>query len=284
MPKTKTAYIQANDIGEQLIKPEGVVVHVDEALVSRLTTLRHLCRTHGLASVSVRQSPDAWLPARLDEELHLNAPHLVVTRDSFWFEDQPKHARDPVECIPVHVDGLLAWFANDDAVLIASDDDEFDEYVKGAMKGVRPPPIAGEAAPIETVAPPLSMTDLMRRTLANFAGVGDVFSDAPECVGQVAAAQNLQVLAALLAGDNEVVSAGTLLDGPTKVSDVAIRADGSLVFQVPPEFDTAGSAWTVVTSTGRLYRVRHFTCEHGDSGSWLIEDAQSFYDDLLQGE
>lgn len=136
MPTTKTAYIQANDIGDQLITPKGVILHVDEAFTKRLQTLRLLCRTHSLEAVSVRQSPSAWLPAGLEEELRMNEPKLVVTSDVFWFEDQPKHARDHVECIPVIIEAFLAWFEKDDDALIVGDDDEFDEYVEEVKAGV----------------------------------------------------------------------------------------------------------------------------------------------------
>lgn len=284
MPMIKTAYIQANDIGEQLITPKGVIVRVDEALVARLKTLRTLCGAHELEAASVRHSPDAWLPAGVEEELRMNAPKLVVTREVFWFEDQPKNARDHVECIPVHIDGLLAWFANDDDALIVSDDDEFDDYVKGVVTGTASRPFEKSVEEIAEVTSILSSTDLMRRALANFAAMGDVFSDGPECVGSVAAAQNLQVLAALLGGDTETVSKGKLLAGPSKVSDVDIRADGSLVVSLPEGFDPTGHAWNVVTPTGALYRVRHFAGGEGEPGSWLVEEAESFYGDLLKAE
>lgn len=100
MPTTKTAYIQANHIGEQLITPVAVIVHVDENFIKRVQLLRAVCISNSFESVSVTRAPDAWLPASLDTELHMNSPRLVVTSDSFWFEDQPKHARDRVESIP----------------------------------------------------------------------------------------------------------------------------------------------------------------------------------------
>ena len=103
MPNTKTAYIQANDIGEQLITPKGVILHVDEALVKRLEALRALCAAHDLESVSVRRSPDAWLPAGIDEELRMNAPKLVVAREVFWFSNQLFRA--PLRLMP----RVLAW-------------------------------------------------------------------------------------------------------------------------------------------------------------------------------
>ena len=109
MPTTKTAYIQANDIGDQLMSPKGVVLHVDAAFTKRLQALRAVCVANDLEAVSALRSPDAWLPAGVAEELRMNAPKLVVTRDVFWFEDQPKHARDHVECIPVYIDALCSF-------------------------------------------------------------------------------------------------------------------------------------------------------------------------------
>ena len=282
MPTTKTAYIQANDIGDQLMSPKGVVLHVDAAFTKRLQALRAVCAAHDLEAVSARRSPDAWLPPGVAEELRMNAPKLVVTRDVFWFEDQPKHARDHVECIPVYIDALLAWFAKDDDALIVSDDDEFEDYVKEAMAvntSSRSRPSEQKA---EEAITPISKLDLMSSALASLAAIGDVFTDATECAGSVAAAQNLQAFAGLLAGESETVGFGKLLAASFVVSDATIRADGSLVTTLPDGFDTSGRAWTVVTNSGAGYRVKLFEGEAGDSGEWLIDEPQKFYADLLR--
>jgi hypothetical protein len=283
MPTTKTAYIQANDIGEQLITPKGVIVRFDEALTTRLQTLRALCRTHELESVSVRQTPDAWLPAGVNDELRMNAPRMVVTCDEFWFQDQPKHARDHVECIPVGIDALLAWIATGGENLIVGDDDEFDEYIKevvGISKTISEAKV--QIARMEQAIDSIYSTDLIRSALASVAATGDVFTDARESAGSVAAAQNLQVLAGLLGGGSETVAKGKLLAGASVVSDVDIRADGSLVVNLPSGFDTSSRAWTVVTSAGTVYRVKHFGDEHGEDGKWVIDEASAFYADLLR--
>jgi hypothetical protein len=283
MPTTKTVYIQANDIGEQLITPKGVIVRFDEALTTRLQTLRALCRTHGLVAVSIRQSPDGWLPAGVDDELRMNAPRMVVTCDEFWFEDQPKHARDHVECIPVGFDALLAWLATGDDTLIVGDDDEFDEYIKEVdviSNTVSEAKL--QIGRVERAIESIYSTDLIRSAMASVAATGDVFTDAPESAGSVAAAQNLQVLAGMLGGSTETVAKGKLLAGASVVSDVDIRADGSLVVNLPSGFDTSSRAWTVVTSAGTVYRVKHFGDEPGEDGKWVIEEAGAFYADLLR--
>lgn len=282
MLNTRTAYIQANDIGDQLMKPEGVVVRITSALIERLQSARALCTSYGLESVSVRQAPDAWLPAGLDEELRLCAPTMVVTRNEFWFEDQPKNARDHVECIPVHIDALLRFLASDDRILIAGDDDEFDEYAQRVIAGTTTSETHKRAVdPEQELAPP-DVAELMSRALTRFALIGDVFTRAPESAGSVAAAQNLQVLAALQSDGADTVAKGTLLAGQSAVSDVDIRADGSLVVNLPDDFDTSSRTWTVVTTSGAVYRVKFFVGGSADEEKWLIDEPQQFYEDLLQ--
>lgn len=283
MKTVKRMYVQANDIGEQLIDPKGLILNVDDALIDRLKGLRMICAAHELESVSVQGRPEAWLPAGVDEELHMNAAKMVVTRDAFWFEDQPKHARDHVECIPVDIDALLAWFENDDEELIVGDDDEFDDYVKeviGASKTVSE--AQEQIGKVERAIAPIYTTGLMRSALASLAAIGDVFTDAPESAGSIAAAQNLQVLASLLGGGTETVAKGKLLAGASVVSDVDIRADGSLVVNLPDGFDTSGRTWTVVTSSETVYRVMRFGSEPGDDSKWVIDEANAFYADLLR--
>lgn len=282
MPTTKTAFIQANDIGDQLITPRGLVLRVDEAFTKRLQTLRSLCDAQSLESVSVRQAPSAWLPTGLEEELRMDAPMLFVTSDVFWFEDQPKHARHHVECIPVKIGALLAWFEKDDDALVVGDDDEFDDYVKDVMADYTGGSSLAEASDPEAPMPSLSRFDLMGSALASMAAIGDVFTDAQECTGSVAAAENLQVLAGLLAGDSETIGVGKLLAGPSVVSDAAIRADGSLIVELPDGLDITGRAWTVVTASGPSYRAKLFEGESGTKGKWVIDEPQKFYSDLLR--
>ncbi len=283
MPTTRTAYIQANDIGEQLITPVAVIVHVDENFIRRVLSLRAVCTANSFESVSIARAPDAWLPASLDTELNLNAPRLVVTPDSFWFEDQPKHGRDRIECIPVRIDGLVSWFESDELFLVCGDDDEFQNYIMSFMSGANDDPPPFPSVQVIEATPPPSHEALMRAALASFAALGDVFTDAPECASSVEAAENLQALADLLRGDTETVVAGTLMAGASDICNSDIRADGSLVVKLPDGFDCSERAWSVVTTAGNVFRVKYLEGDDTRDSKWLIDEVDAFYADLVSG-
>jgi hypothetical protein len=283
MSTFKTAYIQANDLGEQLITPKGVVLHVDESFVKYVQSLHAICTSNKLESVAVARSPYSWLPLNLEGELNLNAPRLVVTPDSFWFEDQPKHGRDSVASIPVGLDKLLSWLEDDHLLLIANDDDEFEDYVMSVMRGPASDPEPFPFVKVVEATPPPAKDELMRCALANFAALGDVFTDAPECAASVTAAQNLQILASLLRGDTETVVAGTLMAGSRDVCDVEIRADGSMLVNLPDGFDPADGAWTVVTTAGHVYGMKRISDSDTHDAKWLIDEIEAFYTDLVDG-
>jgi hypothetical protein len=283
MPTTKTAYIQANDIGEQLITPKGVVLHVDNTFIRRIQSLRSVCSSNHLESVSVARSPDVWLPDGLDSELHLSTPRLVVTPDLFWFEDQPKHARDHIECIPVRIDALVAWFANDEDALMVSDDDGFEHYIQSVIADSAGDPPPFPPVQVFEATPPPPHDDIMRAVLASFVAVGDVFTDAPECAASVEATENLLTLADLLRGDTETVCSGTLMAGASDICEVDIRADGSMVVNLPNGFDPSERAWSVVTTAGNVYRVKRFEGDDTRDSKWLIDELEAFYANLVGG-
>lgn len=267
MPATKTAYIQASDTGDQLIGPKGIVLRVDGMFISWLQALRRHCSAHQLESVAVRYSPDDWLPKGLDEALQMTAPRLVVATDMFWFESQPKHARDRVACIPVDIEQMFAWFASDERALIVNDDEEFIEYVQSLVKD-NPP------------ASHLSEVDLMQCALASLAAVGDQCTDTPESEAVASAAQHLKVLAGMLASKSVIVSAGKLVRGDEIVGNVHIKADTTLVVENPSDVRLGFGNWSVITPNG-AYPVRYFAGQSRDAATWLIDDPQAFYRDLL---
>lgn len=277
----KTAYIQANDIGDQLITPSGVVLRVDEGFIRRVQALRSVCNSNHLESVTVARAPDAWLPIGLDSELHLSTPRLIVTPDSFWFADQPKHARDHIECIPVLIDSLLEWFAKDADALTVSDDDEFQDYVMSVMADAAGDPQPFPEVQVFEATPPPPHDELMRAILACFVTLGDVFTDAPECAASVEAAENLQALAEMLRGDTETVVTGTLMAGASDICEVDIRADGSMMVTLPDGFDASERAWSVVTTAGNVYRVKRFEGDDTRDAKWLIDELEAFYADLV---
>jgi hypothetical protein len=128
--------------------------------------------------------------------------------------------------------------------------------------------------------------DLMRKAMASLASIGDVYTDARECAGSVAAAQNLATLARFLSADTELVAKGILRASADGVCDdvceADVRADGSLLVDVPSDYDTSGKIWTLATSDGGEFLVGLFVGVAGDDDQWVVEDAESFYEAVLR--
>lgn len=124
--------------------------------------------------------------------------------------------------------------------------------------------------------------DLMRKAITSMAATGDIYTDASECAGSVAAAQNLSVLARLLSGDTEAIAKGALRADGEDVCEADVRADGSLLIDLPDGYDTSGKVWTLATSDGGEFRVKLFVGDAGDDEAFVVDDAEAFYEAVLR--
>lgn len=125
--------------------------------------------------------------------------------------------------------------------------------------------------------------NMTKMALAAMAGMGDVFTDSPECAHSVAAAENLAALASKLAGSAfyDIVAAGHLMADGKTVCPAQVRVDGSLIVGIPDGFDTSGLVWSITLATGHNIPVALFTGECGDDEHWVIDDADTFYTAIL---
>ncbi len=123
--------------------------------------------------------------------------------------------------------------------------------------------------------------NLMNKALQALAGLGDVYTDAPECAASVAAAQNLATLAQLLPSSPTLALHGALLAAGTAVCVASVSIDGTVSPQVPAESLTMEGPWSLRTPLGQEFRLAHFAGEFADDTKWVISDAQAFYQYLL---
>lgn len=124
---------------------------------------------------------------------------------------------------------------------------------------------------------------VMSKVLASLAGAGDIFSDAPEVAGAVAATQNLAVLARYLAADTEVLCSGDLLvpEGGIVV-DVDCRVDGSLIVDLPDGIDATEHSWAFrPRGSDHTFRVKLFCGEFGDDETWVVDEPDRFYEAVV---
>ncbi|MBK3780281.1 hypothetical protein G3A43_08420 [Paraburkholderia aspalathi] len=124
--------------------------------------------------------------------------------------------------------------------------------------------------------------ELMQRALASMAGIGDIFTDAPECEASVAAAQNLTVLAGLLSSGDTVIAQGALVADNQVVSTADVRVNGKVVPTIPEGFDTSGRNWELVLAAGQKFSVAMFAGECADDETWVVDEPEAFYSALLQ--
>lgn len=129
------------------------------------------------------------------------------------------------------------------------------------------------------------ISDLMAKLLNEVADIGDIFTDAPECAASAASAQNLMVLARMLATDAKVsgvVCAAQLYADGEALGDAECRVNGSVIFTTPPNFDAAAvSKWTLQLPAGVFVAATFFQGETPEDDSWVIDDAALFYSSLL---
>jgi len=129
----------------------------------------------------------------------------------------------------------------------------------------------------------MDINALMKKVLGAVASSGDIYTDAPECEASVAAAQNLAVLAQLLGNSHSTtVCDATLLADGVAVGEGRVQVDGSILWQVPADFDTSGKTWALELLDGDSVSVTMFAGETADDESWVVADASKFYEALLK--
>lgn len=110
------------------------------------------------------------------------------------------------------------------------------------------------------------------------AALGEVFTDARECGAQVAAAENLKVLASLLGTKANFELQGELHADGEVAGTATAYIDGELAVTLGDDVDTSCRAWHFVTKDGKAFRVALFMVgDGGDSESWVIDAAHEFY-------
>ncbi|HKT71080.1 MAG TPA: hypothetical protein VJP83_16655 [Terriglobales bacterium] len=128
---------------------------------------------------------------------------------------------------------------------------------------------------------------LIDKLLVAVSGTGDVYTDARECRAQVAAAENLSVLAGILqANVSSRACNGTLFADGAAIGTVSVDIDGSLFWEPPSDFDSSEvRAWTVQLFGGETVAVSKFVVgDASDDERWVISDAQAFYTALLSAK
>lgn len=91
-------YIEAYACSEYAsVSPDYAYFLATLEFLADLKRLACLCVDHQLSELRVYASPDAWGPGDVESEMRLTCAELVVTKNSFWFVDQPKNAEYHIE-------------------------------------------------------------------------------------------------------------------------------------------------------------------------------------------
>lgn len=131
MTDTVTAHIEAYACSEYGDGPLFATVALTTELIERLRKLRTLIIDNKLSEARVMDGPNTWGPGNIEGELRLTCAELVVTENSFWFVDQPKHASYQIETRAIDFESFETALASGDAVLYFGDDiDELEELIK----------------------------------------------------------------------------------------------------------------------------------------------------------
>lgn len=123
---------------------------------------------------------------------------------------------------------------------------------------------------------------LMTKALHALAGLGDVYTDAPECAASVAAAQNLAALAQLLPPESDIAMTGQLLAADVLACDALVSVDGTILPNCPVESLPTEGPWKLRAPSGDEFRVALFAGEFADDTKWVVSDAHAFYAYLLR--
>ena len=90
-------YIEAYAASDNGDGPRFAEVWATQEFLARLNRLSGLCTEHSLSELRVFDSPEAWGPGDVAEDLRLTGGELVVTENSFWFVDAPKNTDYHIE-------------------------------------------------------------------------------------------------------------------------------------------------------------------------------------------
>lgn len=106
MSDSAIAYVEAyacSDFGDG---PEFATFALTTTFLARLHAVRAVVKEHSLSEARIYAGPDEWGPGDVADDLRLNCAELVVTGDTFWFVDQPKHADYHIETRAIPFDAL----------------------------------------------------------------------------------------------------------------------------------------------------------------------------------
>lgn len=130
-----------------------------------------------------------------------------------------------------------------------------------------------------TASPDPEKQKLMQRVrtsvkvIGAFAGLGDVFTDAPESAASVAAARNLLALSSMLSKnwDHQPVAAGVLhIDGGA-VAVATVAVDGTLTLKEMPQIaGLTNRNWTIQLTSNQVFPVEFFDAENPEDATWMI--------------
>lgn len=130
---------------------------------------------------------------------------------------------------------------------------------------------------------------LMRQTCRALSAQGDVYTDARECRPAVLRAQNLAVLAGLLASTPEKLFECTVYADGNIVFDAQIGIDGRVVipsgaFGPLGYSGTQKHEWTLcIDGYDDVFRLALFSAEDEHEATWIIDEPEAFYRMLLKG-
>ena len=84
--------------------PQFAVCDMTECFIEKLKLMMQTCVQLKLSELRYYGGPDSWGPGDIENDLRLNCGDVVVTSDSFWFYDRPKHANYHIETRAVYAD------------------------------------------------------------------------------------------------------------------------------------------------------------------------------------
>lgn len=146
--KTVTVIVPAH--GSEFIfdTPEAAALTLNAAFFS-LMAERHvkLKAIDEYAHVYLAGAPTQWFPKGIEDESCFTNPELVITHDSFWFRDEPKHTTEFVECESQNTAELKAAFdsAEDGQTVLVGSDKFKEEFMEFAEEHL--PEIAAAVTP-----------------------------------------------------------------------------------------------------------------------------------------
>jgi hypothetical protein len=112
---TKPVLLEAHAIGH-FRAPVAARIDLTASFIARLMTLQSLIKAHDLTEVRVPQEPVAWFPLNVEDDIGLQCPEMVVTKESIWLRDVPSNGNTAVETLAVSIDELrTCWQSAEDS-------------------------------------------------------------------------------------------------------------------------------------------------------------------------